>query len=84
MKYGIWYMSKYSFTWKANCTSFPIKKYAMVDADIDDISRGIAAVIVRSNISTSNTNSMPAIGALNMPAIDPAAPHPNSNITFLD
>ena len=36
---------------------------------------------VRSSISTSIVNSIPAIGALNIPAIPAAAPHPTSIIS---
>ncbi len=43
---------------------------------MDAISKGIIDTVVRSSISTSMVNSMPAIGALNMPAIPAAAPQP--------
>ena len=39
--------------------------------------------MVRSIISTSKTNRTPAMGALNTPAIAPAAPQPRSVITCL-
>ena len=39
--------------------------------------------IVKSIISTSMVNTNPAIGALNMPAMAAAAPHPTSSISVL-
>ncbi len=40
------------------------------------IIKGTKEAIVRSSISTSRVNTIPAIGALKIPAIAPAAPHP--------
>ena len=48
----------------------------MVAPVIDAMSSGITDSVVRSIMSTSNVKSIPAIGALNMPAIPAAAPHP--------
>ena len=39
--------------------------------------------MVRSIISTSSTNTNPAMGALKMPATAPAAPQPTSSIICL-
>ena len=39
--------------------------------------------IVRSNINTSSVNTNPAIGALKIPAIAAAAPHPTISISVL-
>ena len=44
---------------------------------------GDMEAIVRSIISTSMVNTRPAIGALKMPAIAAAAPHPTSSISVL-
>ncbi len=49
---------------------------------IEAISRGITDTVVRSSISTSRVKSMPAIGALKMPAIPAAAPQPTSIISI--
>ena len=43
---------------------------------MEDIRRGMTDTVVRSIISTSSVNSIPAIGALNIPAMPAAAPHP--------
>lgn len=55
----------------------------MVQLVIDAMSRGITDTVVRSSISTSRVKSMPAIGALKMPAMPAAAPHPTSIIKIL-
>ncbi len=47
---------------------------------IEAISKGITVPVVRSSISTSKVKSMPAIGALKMPAMPAAAPHPTNII----
>ena len=47
---------------------------------IEAISRGMTETAVRSSISTSSVKSMPAMGALKMPAIPAAAPQPTSII----
>lgn len=52
----------------------------MVAAVTDAISSGSTEVMVRSSISTSMTNTNPAMGALKIPAMAPAAPHPTSSI----
>ena len=43
-------------------------------------SKGRSEPMVRSIISTSNTKTRPAMGALNIPATAPAAPHPTKSI----
>lgn len=48
-----------------------------------EIKSGVATLTVRSIIKTSNTNRTPAIGALNTPAMAPAAPHPRRIMTYL-
>ena len=48
----------------------------MVAEVMEAIRRGITDTVVRSSISTSRVNSMPAIGALKIPAIPAAAPQP--------
>ncbi len=50
-------------------------------AVIDAISSGITDTVVRSSISTSSVKSMPAIGALNIPAMPAAAPQPTRIIS---
>ena len=39
--------------------------------------------MLRSTISTSRVNTKPAIGALKMPAMAAAAPHPTSSMSVL-
>ena len=43
-------------------------------------SSGRMEVMEILNMSTSRVNSTPAMGALNMPAIAPAAPHPSKMV----
>ena len=43
---------------------------------MEAMSRGITETVVRSIMSTSSVKSMPAMGALKMPAMPAAAPHP--------
>ncbi len=50
---------------------------------MDEISSGITETVVRSIISTSSVNSIPAIGALKIPAMPAAAPHPTRIISTL-
>ena len=61
---------------KKNSKSYPVKIYATVAPLIEAISNGITEAAVKSSISTSTVNNIPAIGALKMPAIPAAAPHP--------
>ena len=42
---------------------------------------GISEAIVRSIINTSSVNTSPAMGALKIPAMAPAAPQPMSSIS---
>ena len=60
--------------------SVPVVIYETVAAVTAEISNGSKEDIVRSIIRTSSVNTSPAIGALKIPAIAPAAPHPTSNI----
>ena len=39
--------------------------------------------MVRSSIKTSKVKTIPAIGALKIPAIAPAAPQPTISVTYL-
>ena len=41
-----------------------------------EIISGSSDARVKSNINTSRVNTIPAMGALNIPAIAPAAPQP--------
>ena len=50
---------------------------------VDEIMSGMRLAMVRSSISTSIANITPAMGALKMPAIAPAAPHPTSKVKVL-
>ena len=54
----------------------------MVADVMADISRGITDTVVRSSMSTSSVKSIPAMGALNMPAMPAAAPQPTSIISM--
>ncbi len=54
--------------------------YAIVAAVIEAISSGITDTVVRSIISTSRVKSIPAMGALKMPAMPAAAPQPTNII----
>ena len=56
--------------------------YETVAAVIDEMSSGITDTVVKSIISTSMANSIPAIGALKMPATPAAAPLPTSIISI--
>ena len=60
----------------ANMASMPLSKYDTVVAVTAVTSRGRMDDMVRSSSSTSITKRIPAIGALNMPAMAPAAPQP--------
>ena len=53
--------------------------YETVAAVTDETSKGNNEPILRSNINTSSTNTRPAMGALNIPAMAPAAPQPTSS-----
>ena len=52
-------------------------------AETEANKRGIKEPAVRSNIITSSANTIAAIGALNIPAIAPAAPQPNNKVVAL-
>jgi len=60
--------------------SFPVKMYVTDVAVTDEISKGTMEVMVMSSIRTSSVKTNPAMGALKMPAIAPAAPQPISSI----
>ena len=68
---------------KVNSFASPTRTYVKLVAVTDAISIGDIDAIVRSIISTSMVKTSPAIGALKMPAIAAAAPHPTSNISVL-
>ena len=68
---------------KERSTSSPIMNQATVAAVTDDISSGTIDDMVRSRRSTSRVNTIPAMGALNIPDTAPAAPHPISRVTYL-
>ena len=55
----------------------------MVADVMAEISSGITETVVRSSISTSRVKSMPAMGALNIPAMPAAAPQPTRIIRIL-
>ena len=62
--------------------AFPEKKYENAVAVTAEMIIGTRAVRVISSISTSKVKTKPAIGALKIPLIAPAAPHPTNNIRF--
>ena len=64
-------------------TPSPIKKEVNAVAETAEIRRGTRYAIVRSIISTSRVKTIPAIGALKIPAIAPAAPQPTIKVTYL-
>ena len=55
----------------------------MVAPVMDAIMSGITDTVVRSSMSTSRVKSMPAMGALKMPAMPAAAPQPTRIISVL-
>ena len=65
--------------WNVNNDVEPLKMYVKHVAVTQDISIGRSEAMVRSIMSTSRVNTSPAMGALNMPAMAPAAPQPTSN-----
>ena len=67
--------------WKVNSAELPRKIYVKHVAVTHDTRIGSNDDMVRSIISTSSVNTSPAIGALNIPAIAPAAPHPMSSMS---
>lgn len=60
----------------ANMASMPLRMYDTVVAVTAVNRRGSMEDMVRSSSNTSITKRMPAMGALKMPAMAPAAPHP--------
>ena len=69
--------------WKVKSAASPLKIYVKQVAVTHDMSIGNIADIVMSISNTSTVNTRPAIGALKMPAIAPAAPQPTSVISIL-
>ena len=63
-----------SVHWKGS--SCPRKRYDTTAADTVESSSGIIEFIEMLNRRISKVKSTPASGALKMPAIAPAAPHP--------
>ena len=63
-----------------NSGLYPVKIYDTVAAVIDDTNNGITDTVVKSIISTSMANNIPAIGALKIAATPAAAPLPTSII----
>jgi hypothetical protein len=59
-----------------------MRKYATVAAVTDEINSGTMDEIVRSRRSISRVKTIPATGALKMPATAPAAPHPIRSVMF--
>ena len=57
-----------------------IKKYDMAVAVTEAINKGTMEVIVKSSNNTSIVKATPAIGALKIPPIAPAAPQPTNSI----
>ena len=68
--------------WNVNSDASPLNTYVNTVAVTHDTNIGSSADIVMSIISTSSVNTSPAIGALKIPAIAPAAPHPTSVISI--
>ena len=60
--------------------STPVAIYEITVAVTDEINKGATEVIVKSIISTSKVKTNPAIGALKIPPIAPAAPQPIMSI----
>ena len=59
------------------------KKTGITKEEMAEIIRGTREVIVKSSINTSKVNTIPAIGALKIPAMAPAAPHPIMRVITL-
>ena len=68
-------------TWKSNSTPSDENMYVKHAAVTLAMSIGRSEAIVRSIINTSSVNTSPAIGALKIPAMAAAAPHPTSSIS---
>ena len=67
--------------WKLKSESLPINIYVKHVAVTAAVRMGRSDAMLRSTISTSSVNTSPAIGALKMPAMAAAAPHPTSSIS---
>ncbi len=83
IKKGMFFNKNGVVTSNENNTPLPIKKYESEDAVMAEINNGIKLTMVRSSINTSITNTIPAIGALKIPAIAPADPQPIRSIVVL-
>ena len=78
--HGILFTINGSAVSRGNIGSVPVSIYEIAVAVTEEMSKGATEVIVRSIISTSSVNTRPAIGALKIPPIAPAAPHPIMSI----
>ena len=67
----------------SKATASPISKYVTVVEVTLLSTNGRMLVMDMLNINISSVNKTPAIGALNIPAIAPAAPQPRRSVTFL-
>ena len=67
--------------WNVNSAASPLNIYVKHVAVTHDTKMGRSDDIVMSIIRTSSVNTNPAIGALKMPAMAPAAPQPTSVIS---
>ena len=63
--------------------SLPINTYVKHVAVTAAVRIGSSEAILRSTIRTSSVNTSPAIGALKIPAMAAAAPHPTSSMSVL-
>ena len=63
-----------------NMAVCPVKMYETTVADMAESKRGSREAMEMLNMRISMVNSIPAKGALKMPAMAPAAPHPSSTV----
>ena len=63
--------------------SLPTNMYVKQVAVTHEMSMGSSEAMLRSTMSTSSVNTRPAMGALNIPAMAAAAPHPTSSMSVL-
>ena len=68
---------------QVNGVAVPVKSIDTTVAVRVLISSGIRLLRLRLKNSISSVNRIPARGALKMPAIAPAAPHPTRTVMFL-
>ena len=69
--------------WKLNSKLPPISSQVKTLAVMVETRMGSREAIVRSTISTSRVKTRPAIGALKIPEMAAAAPHPTSSMRVL-